>query len=420
MTVTLDDARALDAADPLTRVADEFCRPADGDGRRNAYLCGHSLGLAPRTARTLVNEELDDWERLGVDGHHVARRPWIDYADRAMVGLASLTGARRHEVVAMNSLSVNLHLLMASFYRPRGARRRILIESGAFSSDRHAVAAQIAWHGFDPETDLIELRPDGDAATLDPAQIDAAIAREGERLALVLWPGVQYRTGQAFDCARIARSAHRVGALAGFDHAHAIGNLPLALHDDDADFAVWCSYKYLNSGPGAVGGAFVHERHAADAALPRLAGWWGHEPASRFQMLPGFRPAPGAAGWAVSNPPILSSAPLLASLAIFERVGMPALRARSQRLTAWFEQLLRDRCGDAIEIVTPADPAQRGCQLSLRCASPAEAQARFDSLHRAGVICDLRKPDMLRAAPAPLYNGYEDIWRFVQALASKA
>ena len=420
MTVTLDDARALDAADPLSRIADEFCRPSDADGRRSAYLCGHSLGLAPRAARTLVNEELDDWERLGVDGHHVARRPWIDYADRAMAGLAGLTGARPHEVVAMNSLSANLHLLMASFYRPRGARHRILIEAGAFSSDRHAVAAQIAWHGFDPETELVELRPEGNAATLDPDQIDAAIAREGERLALVLWPGVQYRTGQAFDCARIARSAHRVGAIAGFDHAHAIGNLPLALHADEADFAVWCSYKYLNSGPGAVGGAFVHERHAADETLPRLAGWWGHDPASRFRMLPGFRPAPGAAGWAVSNPPILSSAPLLASLEIFERVGMAALRARSQRLTAWFEQLLRDRCGEAIEIVTPADPGQRGCQLSLRCASPEEAQARFDALHRAGVICDLRKPDMLRAAPAPLYNGYEDIWRFVQALASRA
>ena len=412
----LEDALALDASDPLSAVSAEFCHPLTADGRRSVYLCGHSLGLAPRAARALVSQEIDDWERLGVDGHHVARRPWIDYADRAIAGLASVTGARPHELVAMNSLSVNLHLLMASFYRPRGARRRILIEAGAFSSDRHAVAAQIAWHGLDPEEELVELRPAGSDATLDAGQIDAAIQREGERLALVLWPGVQYRTGQAFDCGRIARSAHRVGALAGFDHAHAIGNLPLDLPGDDADFAVWCSYKYLNSGPGAIGGAFVHERHAADAAIPRLAGWWGHDPETRFRMLPGFQPARGAAGWAVSNPPILSSAPLLASLEIFERVGMPALRARSERLTGYFERLLQEQAGSDVEFVTPADPAQRGCQLSLRFASPGQARRRFDALHRAGVICDLREPDMLRAAPAPLYNSYADVWHFVQAL----
>lgn len=418
MNSSLAEAIALDAADPLTTVSAEFCHPRSADGRRHVYLCGHSLGLAPRSARGLVSEELDDWERLAVDGHHVARRPWIDYADRAIAGLASVTGARPHELVAMNSLSVNLHLLMASFYRPRGARRRILIEAGAFSSDRHAVAAQIAWHGLDPDSELVELRPEGSSLTLDAEQIDAAILREGERLALVLWPGVQYRTGQAFDCGRIARSAHRVGALAGFDHAHAIGNLPLDLPGDDADFAVWCSYKYLNSGPGAIGGAFVHERHSEDDTIPRLAGWWGHEPASRFRMLPGFRPARGAAGWAVSNPPILSTAPLLASLEIFQRVGIGALRARSERLTAYFARLLHEQDSSGIEIITPPDPAQRGCQLSLRFAVADEARRRFEALHRAGIICDLREPDMLRAAPAPLYNGYADVWRFVQALCA--
>lgn len=417
MNAALDAARALDAADPLTALSTEFCHPLTAAGQRSVYLCGHSLGLAPRSARVRVSEEMDDWERLAVDGHHIAQRPWIDYADHAIPGLAALTGARPHELVAMNSLSVNLHLLMASFYRPLGARRRILIEAGAFSSDRHAVAAQIAWHGLDPDSELVEVRPEGSSATLDAAQIDAAIEREGERLALVLWPGVQYRTGQVFDCGRIARSAHRVGALAGFDHAHAIGNVPLDLPGDEADFAVWCSYKYLNSGPGAIGGAFVHERHAANEAIPRLAGWWGHEPGSRFKMLPGFVPARGAAGWAVSNPPILSCAPLLASLEIFQRVGMPALRARSQRLTGYFARLLQEHCG-GIEIVTPEDALQRGCQLSLRFATPGEARRQFEALHHAGVICDLREPDLLRAAPAPLYNGYADVCRFVQALAA--
>ncbi len=414
---SLAAARALDAADPPPLGTDAFVRPCDGAGRPLTYLCGHSLGLMPRAARDAVLAELDDWARLGVEGHHLARRPWVDYAERAVSGLCALTGARAHEVVAMNSLTVNLHLLLASFYRPTGERRRILIEAGAFSSDRHAVAAQIAWHGLDPAAELVEIAPAAGDATLDPQLIDEAIEREGERLALVLWPGVQYRTGQAFDCGRIARAAHRVGALAGFDHAHAIGNLALDLPADDADFAVWCSYKYLNAGPGAIGGAFIHERHGLEPRTLRLAGWWGHDPGTRFAMGPRFEPARGAAGWAVSNPPVLSTAPLLASLEQFERAGIAALRARSARLTSMLADLLRARCGARVSLLTPSDPARRGCQLSLRLAAPGAARRVCDRLRAAGVVGDLREPDVLRLAPAPLYNGYEDVWRCAVALA---
>jgi kynureninase len=416
LNAALDAARALDAADPLTALSTEFCHPLTAAGQRSVYLCGHSLGLAPRSARVRVSEEMDDWERLAVDGHHIAQRPWIDYADHAIPGLAALTGARPHELVAMNSLSVNLHLLMASFYRPLGARRRILIEAGAFSSDRHAVAAQIAWHGLDPDSELVEVRPEGSSATLDAAQIDAAIEREGERLALVLWPGVQYRTGQAFDCGahRAQRASRR---RAGRVRSRSCDRQPAAR-------SAWrrgglCRLVQLQipqQRPGAIGGAFVHERHAAPRRRASLAGGVTN-PRSRFKMLPGFVPARGAAGWAVSNPPILSCAPLLASLDIFQRVGMPALRARSQRLTGYFARLLQEHCG-GIEIVTPEDALQRGCQLSLRFATPGEARRQFEALHHAGVICDLREPDLLRAAPAPLYNGYADVCRFVQALAA--
>lgn len=413
---SLEDARALDAADPLYARRLAFELPRRADGAASTYLCGHSLGLMPRVARALVSAELDDWARLAVEGHHHAQRPWIDYADRARTGLAALTGAEPQELVAMNSLTVNLHLMLASFYEPCGARRRILIEDGAFSSDRHAVAAQIAWHGLDPTAELVELAPRPGEATLQIEDIEAAIEREGERLALVLWPGVQYRTGEAFDCGRIARAAHRVGALAGFDHAHAIGNLALDLHADDADFAVWCSYKYLNAGPGAIGGAYIAARHGNDHARLRLAGWWGHESATRFQMAPQFQAEIGAAGWALSNPPILSTAPLLASLAEFSAVGMPALRARSQRLTALLEALLRVHCQAAGALITPADPARRGAQLSLRCSSPEQAQQLFRALQTAGVICDRREPDILRFAPVPLYNGCADVWIAVDTL----
>ncbi len=410
---TLDFARGADAADPLRGFRAEFAVPR-APQPESIYLCGHSLGLAPLDAAARVNEELADWRALGVAGHLAARRPWIDYADRLATALEPLTGATARQLVAMNSLTVNLHLLLASFYRPHGQRSRVLIERGAFSSDRHAVAAQIAWHGFDPEAELIELGQGDEPLGID--QIEAAIAAAGDSLALVLWPGVQYYSGQAFDCRRIARAAHAVGALAGFDHAHAIGNLALDLPGDDADFAVWCSYKYLNGGPGAIGGAYIHERHSRDRQRPRLAGWWGHEASSRFEMRPGFIPADGAAGFAVSNPPIFSAAPLLASLELFEKAGVPALRRKSIALTGYLEFLLQQRLAGSVAIVTPPVAAERGCQLSVRPRMAVQASKLFERVSQLGVVCDLRG-DVLRFAPVPLYNGFEDVWHAVDRLA---
>jgi kynureninase len=405
-------ARAQDLADPLAEFRARFALPAGADGAPLVYLCGHSLGLAPRAAAHLVAEEMTDWQRLGVLGHERARRAWIGYAEQLQPALADLTGAQRQEVVAMNSLSVNLHLLLASFYRPNTQRRAILIEAGAFSSDRHVVASQLAWHGFDPASALLELPPRPGEDTLRLEDVEAALARDGARIALVLWPGVQYRTGQAFDLARIARAAHAAGCRVGFDLAHAIGNLPLALHEDGADFAAWCSYKYLNGGPGALGGAFIHERHLRGGAeLARLAGWWGHEATSRFELSGDFRPAPGAAAWALSNPPIFSSAPLLASLPLFAEAGLAPLRRKSIALTGYLEFLLQGLGG--VTLVTPRDAAQRGCQLSLRIRAGGRV---FDALRDRGVIGDWREPDLIRMAPVPLYNTFEDVWQAAHAL----
>lgn len=414
---SLSAAEAADAGENAAYRASEFWMPSRSDGSPLVYLCGHSLGLAPRRAPAVVEEELDDWRRLGVLGHEHARRPWIDYADLLRSGLAALTGAASDDVVAMNSLTVNLHLMLASFYRPKGARRRVLIESGAFSSDRHAIAAQIAWHGFDPDVELVELAPRPGEDLLRAQDIDAAIEREGERLALVLWPGVQFRTGQAFDCARVARRAHAVGALAGFDHAHAIGNLELDLPRDDADFAVWCSYKYLNAGPGAIGGAYVAAHHA-EAAAPRLTGWWGHDPATRFRMEPRFASAAGAAGWALSNPPILAAAPLLASLQVFGEAGLPRLRRRAIALGERLEGALRAHCGEEVELISPREPQQRGAMLSLRIRGGAARCRRvFQMLGELGVIGDFREPDVLRLAAAPLYNNHRDVQLAAESLA---
>ncbi len=377
------------------------------------------MGLAPLAARTRVLEELEDWERLGVLGHEQGRRAWIGYAERLAPPLAELAGAQPHEVVAMNSLTVNLHLLLASFYRPTAARFRILIEAGAFPSDRHLVSSQIRWHGFDPATALIEVAPRAGEELLRMEDVDACIGTAGASLALVLWPAVQYRTGQAFELAPIARSARRTGATVGFDLAHAIGNVPVALHDSDADFAAWCSYKYLNGGPGAIAGAFVHERHGQDTALPRLTGWWGSNPATRFRMGSEFELTPGAAGWQLSNPPILSAAPLLASLEVFAGASMERLRAKSRRLTAYLHETLLGLCGANLEIITPADPEQRGCQLSVRVRGGSERARRvFAALEQRAVIGDWREPDTIRLAPVPLYNSYLDAWRAAAELAA--
>ncbi len=422
---TLEAARALDAADPLRAFRSRFAQPTGARGEPKVYLCGHSLGLMPLAARALLTRELDDWARLAVDGHEHAQRPWIPYHENMTAGLAELTGARTGEVVAMNSLTVNLHLMLTSFYRPLGARRRILIEAGAFSSDRHAVTSHLAWHGVDPQDALIELAPAAGADTVPEEAIEACLEQHGSQIALVLWPTVQFRTGQAFDMARIVRAAHRHGCVAGFDLAHAIGNVPMALHEVQADFAVWCSYKYLNAGPGAIGGCFVHQRHSEalpptrhTGAIPgaRLAGWWGHEENSRFLMEPQFRAAAGVDAWQLSNPSVFSAAPLIASLELFMEAGIGRLREKSLALTGFLEDQLRSMRPRA-QLITPADPARRGCQISVRI-SGGEQRGRgvVAALGERGVVVDWRSPDIIRVAPVPLYNGYEDAWRFARAL----
>ena len=407
-------ALAMDAADPLRPFRNEFLIPRHRD-REQTYFVGNSLGLQPRGARAHVLEVLDKWAGEAVEGHFSGPTAWMNYHGLVREPLARLVGAQPGEVVAMNTLTVNLHLMMASFYRPTRERPAILIEAGAFPSDRHAVESQIRLHGFDPATDLIEVQPDEAAGTLSMDAIAAAIEQHGPRLALVLWPGVQYRTGQAFDLAAITRLAHAQGAVAGLDLAHAVGNLPLSLHDDGADFAVWCHYKYVNAGPGAVAGCFVHERHGA-SNLPRLAGWWGHEAATRFRMAPEFVPSAGAEGWQLSNPPVLALAPLRASLEQFDRAGgMAVLRAKSEKLTGFLDSLVRRRLGDVLEIITPAEPARRGAQLSLRVAGGRErGRELFDYLRDTGILGDWREPDVIRISPAPLYNRYSDVLRFVE------
>ncbi|HEY5850894.1 MAG TPA: kynureninase [Lysobacter sp.] len=406
-------AQALDAADALREMRAQFLIPQH-DGADQAYFVGNSLGLQPRGARRHVEEVLDKWAAEAVEGHFTGDAQWMAYHQLVRESLARLVGAKPVEVVAMNTLTVNLHLMMVSFYRPTRERPAILIEAGAFPSDRHAVASQIGFHGFDPATDLIELEADEADGTISMEAIERAIAEHGPRLALVLWPGVQYRTGQAFDLPAIARLAHAQGAVCGFDLAHGVGNLELALHDSGVDFAVWCHYKYLNSGPGAVAGCFVHERHAS-SDRPRFAGWWGHEADTRFRMGPQFVPTPGAEGWQLSNPPILGLAPLRASLELYDQAGMPALRAKSLKITGYLEALIRLRLADTLQVVTPSQPERRGCQLSLRVVGGRErGRDLFEYLARNGVLGDWREPDVIRISPAPLYNRYSDVLRFVR------
>ncbi len=410
-----DHADTLDAADPLRAFRDEFLIPRHDDIEQ-AYFCGNSLGLQPKGARAHVEEVLDKWATEAVEGHFTGQAQWMPYHELVRDPLASVVGAQPSEVVAMNSLTANLHLLMVSFYQPTIERTAILIEAGAFPSDRYAVESQLKYRGLPPEHTLIEVQPDNEDGTFSMAAIERAIRENGKRLALVLWPGVQYRTGQAFDLEEIARIAHDVGAIAGFDLAHAVGNLPLRLHDSGADFAVWCHYKYMNSGPGAVAGGFVHERHAR-TDRPRFAGWWGHQQSTRFRMGPEFVPTPGADGWQLSNPPILGLAPLRASLDLFARAGMQALRMKSEQLTGYLESLIDARLSRTLQVITPTDIAQRGCQLSLRVAGGRErGRALFEHLGTHGIVGDWREPDVIRISPAPLYNTHADVLRFARAV----
>ncbi|HTO74640.1 MAG TPA: kynureninase [Thermoanaerobaculia bacterium] len=407
-----DFAAALDRGDPLGRFRDEFHIPRTESGDEEIYFAGNSLGLLPRRTRRYLDEELEKWKRLAVKAHFSGENPWMPYHELLASPMARLVGASPSEVVTMNSLTVNLHLMMASFYRPTRERHRILIEEHAFPSDDYAMESQAKIHGFDAAEALVRVRS-------DTAEIARTLERDGESIALVLLPGVQYYTGRAFEIEEITRLAHAKGCVAGWDLAHAAGNLVLRLHDWNVDFAVWCTYKYLNSGPGSVGGCFVHEWHGHGVTrdLPRLAGWWGHDKESRFRMEPGFRPIPGAEGWQVSNPPILSLAAIRASLDVFtEAGGMEPLREKSLRLTAYLEWLLGREIGDSVEILTPADPDQRGCQLSLRVKSKASGRTVLEKIEASGVVCDWREPDVIRVAPVPLYNRYEEVHRFVKIL----
>ena len=405
-----------DARDPLAWCRGEFEHPAGGDGTPLVYLCGNSLGLMPKGARTIVGRELLAWSKHGVEAHLDGGNPWYSYHEPLLAPMARIVGADPPEVALMNSLTVNLHLMLTSFYRPDGERRKILLEDAAFPSDRYAVETHLAARGQDPERGMLILRPRPDETILRTEDVVGLLEREGREIAVVLLPGVQYYTGQLLDIPAITRAARRAGCIAGFDLAHAAGNAPLRLHDWDVDFAVWCSYKYLNAGPGAVAGCFVHARHGEERERPRLGGWWGNDPATRFQMHLNerFVPVAGASGWQLSNPPILAMAPLAASLAVFDRAGMGSLRAKSERLTGYLAHLVGALAPAGVQILTPADPAARGCQLSLRI--PSGAQELFGRLRNRGFVGDYRAPDVIRLSPVPLYNTFHEVWRAAQAL----
>jgi kynureninase len=410
-----DFAVAMDKRDPLATYRDRFCIPKTKRGDDSIYLCGHSLGLQPKTVGDYVEQELKEWAALGVEAHFRAKNPWMPYHRLLSEQTATLVGAKPEEVVVMNSLTVNLHLLMVSFYRPTAKRHKILVERGAFPSDQYAVKSQIAFHGFDLSS-LVELTPRSGESCIQDGDIDSLIAREGDSIALILLGGVNYATGQAFDLARVVEAGHRKGCVVGFDLAHAAGNLPLRLHDCGPDFAVWCSYKYLNGGPGCVGGCFVHERHANSHGLPRFAGWWGHDEDSRFEMGPDFQPMSGADGWQLSNPSILSMAALRASMDIFQAAGMEQLRTKSLSMTGYLEFLLGQNSSHHFSMITPCDPSRRGAQISIRI--PRNGREICDELAEEGVIGDWREPDTFRVAPVPLYNSYLDVYNFAQRFAA--
>lgn len=406
-----DFAIAMDERDSLKDYRDRFLIPKTSSGDC-IYLCGHSLGLQPKTAAAYVEQELKDWAALGVEGHFHAKNPWMRYHRLLTEQTAELVGAKPLEVVVMNSLTVNLHLMMVSFYRPTKERHKIVVERGAFPSDQYAVKSQISFHGFDPAASLIELTPRPGESCLHDEDIDALIEREGHEIALIMLGGVNYATGQAFDMARITRAGHARGCVVGFDLAHAAGNLLLKLHEWGPDFAVWCSYKYLNGGPGCIAGCFVHERYTHSWELPRFAGWWGHDEGSRFEMGPEFQPMPGADGWQLSNPSIVSLAILRASMNIFHEAGIEQLRAKSVVLTGYLEFLLNQNASRKFSIATPREKERRGAQLSIRV--PERGRALCEQLNREGIVGDWREPDTFRVAPVPLYNSFQDVFRFAR------
>ncbi|MDR3606450.1 MAG: kynureninase [Oligoflexia bacterium] len=404
-------ARTMDDADPLARFRGEFLFPKDV-----IYLCGNSLGLQPRKVGQYIAEELEDWRNFAVEGHVKARHPWTPYHENLTPSTARLVGALPHEVVTMNSLTVNLHLLMVSFYRPTRERYRILIEAGAFPTDQYAVTSQARFHGnlqgFNADDAILELKPREGEDTLRAEDILSTIEREGKSIALILLGNVNYLTGQAFDMKAITEAGHRQGCVVGFDLAHGAGNLELALHDLGADFAAWCNYKYINAGPGAIASCFVHERHVRDQNLPKFTGWWGHNKATRFKMGPVFEAIPTAESWQLSNPPIFQLAALRASMELFDAAGMSALRKKSVLLTGYLEFLLSQGPSHDFTIITPKDPSERGCHLSIKVN--ADGKALLVKLREAGVVGDFREPNIIRITPAPLYNSFTDVFRFAQ------
>jgi len=409
-------ALSLDQQDPLASFRQQFHQPSGDDGVPKIYFAGNSLGLQPKSVRGELSQELDDWARLGVEAHFDGSNPWFSYHEMLRDGGARLVGAQPNEVVMMNSLTVNLHLMMATFYQPTKSRYKILMDYPAFPSDVYAIKSQLRHHGYDPSDAIIEVRPRDGEHTLRTEDIIEYIERDSQQISLVLLAGVNYFTGQFYDMQAITQAGRKQGCTIGWDLAHAAGNVDVKLHDWDMDFACWCNYKYINSGPGALAGCFVHERHGNNLALPRLAGWWGNDPDKRFQMhmLPEFTPQAGADGWQISNPPIFAAAPVKASLDLFDKATMPALRKKSLALTGYLQFLIDDLSPGRIEVITPRKPESRGCQLSILVHNRPEAL--LQSLKDGGVVCDFRQPNVIRVAPTPMYNSFHEVWRFAEVL----
>ncbi len=409
-----NSALEMDTSDGLLKYREMFHIPKIANGGNSIYLVGNSLGLQPINTIQYIQQEIKTWKFLGVNGHHEGERPWGSYESTINKKMASLAGSKVDEVVTMNSLTVNLHLLMVSFYRPTQERYKIMMEAKAFPSDQYAVASQLKFHGYQPEEGIVEIEPREGEATIRTEDILKTIEKEGKSIALILIGGINYYSGQLFEMKEITRAGHVQGCVVGFDLAHAIGNVPLKLHDWDVDFAAWCNYKYINAGPGSVASVFVHNRHGENEDLPRFAGWWGHNKETRFEMPSKFDPIPGAEGWQISNLNILSAAPLLPSLDLFQEVGMDALREKSVILTGYLEYLLDQLDSEAFTIITPSDPEQRGCQLSIRFTS--SGKTIHERLTGKNVMCDYREPGVIRVAPAPFYNSFDDVYRFVEIL----
>ena len=413
--IGLEYALQQDQQDELALYREQFHIPKDNSGNDWLYFTGNSLGLQPKTTRAYLQQELDDWAKFGVEGHFEAKNPWMPYHEFLTENMAKIVGAKPIEVVVMNTLTTNLHLLMVSFYQPTKTKYKIVIESDAFPSDRYAVASQLTFHGFDAKEGLVEWKPRKGEELLRIEDLETILNQQGDEIALLLIGGVNYYTGQYLDIKKIAELGHKKNCMVGIDLAHGVGNIQPNLHDANVDFAAWCTYKYLNAGPGSLGGLFVHEKHAHNKDLKRFAGWWNHNKETRFNMRQPFDVMAGAEGWQLSNPPILSMAAIKASLDVFAEVGMDALRKKSKKLTGYFEFLINNLKNDSIKIITPTNPEERGCQLSIQVKNADKSL--HTKLTEANVITDWREPDVIRCAPVPFYNSFEDVYRMVEILS---